>query len=56
MTAEDVVDLFTSEKRSCLIGRLSLGVATFDFFLETLDAWEAAIERQSVMKSQIYRH
>ena len=42
--AADIVDLFSSEKRSCLIEKWSLATASFDFVVEKLDFWENLID------------
>lgn len=40
VTAAEVLDLFTSQKRSGLIDHLPFPVAAIEFILETLDSWE----------------
>ncbi|CAG7730919.1 unnamed protein product [Allacma fusca] len=46
--AEEVLDLFSSEKRSCHLEKWPLGVATFDFMVEMLDKWENLVDENDL--------
>jgi hypothetical protein len=49
MSSSEVIDLFSSQKRSGLIDKWPLAVAAIEFIVEALDSWESQVAEPSTV-------